>query len=65
MTEIEKEAGGSQAGLNTRQRYLFDTRGYIVIRGCLSAHEVEELNRLLTEAEAAHRGAWVGEGAQR
>ena len=32
MTEIEKEAGGSQAGLNTRQRYLFDTRGYIVIQ---------------------------------
>jgi hypothetical protein len=52
----------SQAGLDDRQRYLFDTRGYIVIRGCLSASEVEELNCLFTEAEAAHPPPTEGHG---
>lgn len=48
MTE---DLAGAQptAGVTVRDRYLFDTRGFLVLRGVLSAVEVAAFNQLLDE----------------
>jgi hypothetical protein len=43
------ETAGRRDLVNDEERYLFDLRGYLVLRGVLSAAEVDELNRLVDE----------------
>eukprot|EP01050_Picozoa_sp_SAG11_P027730 SAG11_NODE_7137_length_1188_cov_2.129477_2_plen_190_part_00 len=48
--------------MDARQRYLFDTHGYIVISGCIGYEQLHELNKLFSAAELDHPPLTSGHG---
>ena len=58
------ECAATEAGVSEMDRYLFDLRGYLVLRGAIEPGHVAELNAILDELTTlepplAH-GEWVG-----
>ena len=48
------------AAVTDREKYLFDLQGFVILRGCLSAAEVAELNDGLDAIPKLAPGEWYG-----